>query len=145
MTYRLLNDNGQKTWALILDSGDEAVRSLQEFANEVQIHSAQFTAIGAFSEATTGFYDFSVKDYHKNLVSEQVEVLNITGDISHYQGKVHAHAVLGKRDGTACGGHLLKGLVHPTLEVMVTESPAWLERQLDEASGIPLIRVEDRC
>lgn len=143
MKHQLLNDSGQKAWALILDSGEEAMASLQSFATENNLHSAQFTAIGAFSQATLGFYDFSIKNYIKIPVDEQVEVLTITGDISHYQDRVqvHAHAVLGKRDGYTLGGHLLKDTVHPTLEIMLTESPAWLLRQMDDASGIPLIKI----
>ena len=65
-----------------------------------------------FSKATLGFFDFSIKDYKKIEIDEQVEVLNIAGDISLYKNeiKIHAHVVVGKSDGTAHGGHLLKAL-----------------------------------
>lgn len=144
MNEKLLNDNGQKTYALILDSGDEAMNSLSRFAEQHDIRSAQFTAIGAFSSATVGFYDFSRRDYIKTELNEQLEVLSINGDISHYEGKakIHAHVVLGRKDATVRGGHLLEGFAHPTLEVILTESPAWLERKMDDASGIPLITIE---
>jgi hypothetical protein len=51
------------------------------------------------------------------------------------------HAVLGRRDGTALAGHLLEGQVRPTLEVIVTESPAHLCKVKDPESGLALIRV----
>ena len=53
--------------------------------------------------------------------------------------KVHAHIVLGKADGTAHGGHLIEGRVRPTLEVVVVESPGWLQREHDEKTGLPLL------
>ena len=144
MKYKLINDAAQKTFAIILEYNDEATSCLLSFAKEANIKAAQFTAIGAFSEATLGFFDFKIKDYKKIAVQQQVEVLACTGDISVYndEPKVHAHIVLGKEDGSAHGGHLLKGIVHPTLEVILTESPSYLERMHDEISGIPLISLE---
>ena len=143
MRWKLINDDKQKTFAVILESGEEVMESLISFANEQHLKASQFTAIGAFSKATTGFFDFSIKDYKKNLINEQVEVLSLTGDVSFYnnQSKVHAHVVLGKNNGDACGGHLMKALVHPTLEIILTESPAWLQRKMDKESGIPLIKI----
>jgi predicted DNA-binding protein with PD1-like motif len=54
---------------------------------------------------------------------------------------VHAHVVVGRRDGTTAGGHLLEAHVWPTLEVMVTQEPAHLQRIYDKSVGIPLIKV----
>lgn len=51
------------------------------------------------------------------------------------------HVVVGKEDGTAHGGHLLKVNVHPTLEIILTESFEYLERKMDDESGIPLIKI----
>jgi predicted DNA-binding protein with PD1-like motif len=144
MKTKLINNDTQKTYAVILDSGDEVTDCLKTFAREYQLSAAHFTAIGAFKNVTTGFYDFSIKDYRENKMDEQVEVLTLAGDVSLYKGepKVHAHVVVGNRNGTAFGGHLLKAVAHPTLEVMITESPAYLKREMDEASGIPLIKID---
>ena len=143
MHYKLLNEDKQKTFAVILNSGDEVMSALQSFAKEQKLKASQFNAIGAFSKATLGFFDFSIKDYKKIEINEQVEVLNITGDISFYNNeiKIHAHAVVGKGDGTAHGGHLLKAHVHPTLEIILIESPAYLVREMDKESHIPLIKI----
>jgi uncharacterized protein len=53
--------------------------------------------------------------------------------------RIHVHVVLGKSDGTAHGGHLIKAIVRPTLEVIIIESPKYLKRQFDKESGLPLI------
>lgn len=143
MKWKLLNDDKQKTYALILEYNDEAIESILSFAEEQKIRAAQFTAIGAFSEVMLGYFDFEIKDYKKIGIKEQVEVLMFAGDISMYKNepKVHAHVVVGKKDGTAHGGHVLKAYVHPTLEIILTESPAYLKRETDAASGIPLIKI----
>lgn len=144
MHYKLLNDESQKTYAVIMESGDEVMDQLLSFAKEKELKASQFTAIGAFKKAMLGYFDFSIKEYIKIPVDEQVEVLAFTGDISLYKDepKVHAHVVLGKGDGSTCGGHLLKGYAHPTLEIILTESPAWLKRKMDPESHIPLISSE---
>ncbi len=143
MKFKLLNDQQQKTFAVILDSGDEVMENIMSFAKDQRLKASQFNAIGAFSKATLGYFDFDIKDYRKIEMNEQVEVLNIAGDISIYKDecKVHAHVVVGKKDGSAHGGHLLKATVHPTLEIILTESPAYLQREIDKESGIPLIKI----
>ena len=143
MKFKIINNDKQKTFAVILDSGDEVMEKMKAFAKEQKVSASQFTAIGALSEATLGFFDFAIKDYKKIEIKEQAEVLSLLGDISIYKNeyKVHAHMVLGKKDGTAHGGHLLRAITHPTLEIILTESPAYLERQMDKESGIPLIKI----
>lgn len=143
MKSKLLNDDEQKTFAVILDSGDEVMGSLLLFAKQQQLSASRFTAIGAVSKATLGFFDFIIRDYKKIEVDEQAEVLSLDGDISMYKGeqKLHAHIVLGKADGTAHGGHLMEATVHPTLEIIITESPIYLEREIDKESGLALIKI----
>ncbi|HEY5463076.1 MAG TPA: PPC domain-containing DNA-binding protein [Hanamia sp.] len=143
MNFKLINDAKQKTYAIIMDSGDEVTDQLMAFAKKEKVSASQFTAIGAFSESVVGFFDFSIKDYKKISFKEQMEVLALTGDISIYKEeyKIHAHVVLGRSDGSAHGGHLMKAIVHPTLEIILNESPEYLKREMDKDSGIPLIKI----
>ena len=120
------------------------MRCLQEFAARERLGGAQIAAIGALSGATLAFFDWETKKYQKIPVREQVEVASLIGDIAiGPDGKpsVHAHAVLGRRDGTALAGHLQEAHVRPTLEIIVTESPAHLCKAMDTESGLALIRV----
>ena len=143
MKYQLINDDQQKTFAVILESGEEVMQKILEFAKAQKISASQFTAIGAFSKTIVGFFDFSIKDYKKIPFKQQMEVLTLNGDITLFKGeyKIHAHVVLGKEDGSAHGGHLLKATVHPTLELILNESPAYLSREMDKESGLALIKV----
>jgi predicted DNA-binding protein with PD1-like motif len=104
------------------------------------------TAIGAFREATLGYFDWETMDYLKIPVREQVEVVSLVGDVAEGEKggpKVHAHVVVSRRDGTALAGHLLEARVRPTLElILVDESPAHLQRRHDAESGLALIRIE---
>ncbi len=55
---------------------------------------------------------------------------------------MHAHAVLGRADGSTVGGHLLEGEVWPTLEVVVSEAPATLRKRVDPETGLALIDLD---
>ncbi len=143
MKAKVLNEAPERTIALILDRGDEVMSSLQRFAAEHSLTASRVTAIGAFESAVLGYFNWDSKEYERIPIDEQVEVLSLVGDIAldGDQPKVHAHVVLGRRDGGAIGGHLLEARVRPTLELMLVESPAHLKRVCDPVSGIPLIRI----
>jgi uncharacterized protein len=142
MNFKLINPE-PKTYAVIFDSGDRVMPALERFAREQGLTASSFTAIGAFSQATLGFFDMETKDYRRIEITEQTEVLSFLGDIA-MQGsdpKIHAHVVLGKIDGTAHGGHLIDATVRPTLEVVLTELPGHLRRKHDPETGLALIHV----
>lgn len=139
---KLLHEQqGQKTFAVIFDTGDEVISGLLAFAKEKGLAGSHFTAIGALSDVTLGFFDWDKRDYQKLKIGEQVEVLSLIGDIALNEGepKVHAHVVVSKSDGTAHGGHLMEARVRPTLEVIVVESPEHLVRKTDDETGLALI------
>ena len=141
MKSTLLDATGPKTWALIFDKGDEPVAGLTAFAKAQKLGAAHFTAIGAFSDVTLGYFDRAKRDYKKIPLHEQVEVLSLIGDVALDKGepKVHAHVVVGRADGEARGGHLLEAHVWPTLEVVLVESPRHLRKRHDPETGLALI------
>jgi predicted DNA-binding protein with PD1-like motif len=126
---------------LVFDVGDEVVSTLTKFAKDQQISAAHFTAIGAFSDAGIGYFDWEKKYYLKNQLNEQVEVVSLIGDIAldGDKPKVHAHVVVGRKDGTTMGGHLLEAHVRPTLELILQESGGQLKRKFDSESGLALV------
>jgi predicted DNA-binding protein with PD1-like motif len=143
MRAKTIGGGSERTWALVFATGDEVTSSLSDFAYREQLRAARFTAIGAFREATLGYFDWASKQYEKIPLREQVEVLSLVGDVA-LEGdapKIHAHVVVGKRDGSAHGGHLLEARVRPTLEVMLIESPSHLHRRHDDATGLALIKL----
>jgi predicted DNA-binding protein with PD1-like motif len=141
MKSKLLNSDNERTFAIVFDPGDEVIQCLLQFAHDNKIAGAAFTAIGAFQKVTLGWFNLETRDYEKVLVEQQVEVLSLVGNIALHNDKpkVHAHVVIGKRDGTAMGGHLLDAYVRPTLEVMLTESPRQLRRTHDSKTNLPLL------
>jgi predicted DNA-binding protein with PD1-like motif len=141
----IASDAGAETRVVILESGEEAFAALTKFANDAGLTAASLTAIGAFENATVGWFDFEKKMYRKIEVGQQCEVLSAIGDVAvGYDGKssLHVHVVLGLSDGTTRGGHLLEGKVRPTLEVVLIDTPAKLRRKKRADIGIALIDLD---
>ena len=91
-----------------------------------------------------GWFSWESKKYEPSVtLDEQVELLSLLGDVALKDGEpvVHAHAVIGTKDGMAHGGHLLRAHIRPTCEVVLTESPARLQKFVDPKSGLALIKL----
>lgn len=145
MKVKVLHADGARTLAVVFETGEEPMQGLLDVAKRERITAGHFTAIGAFEEATLGYFDWSRKDYARIPVRGQVEVLSLVGDVA-LEGdvpKIHAHVVVGKRDGTAHGGHLLDARVRPTLEVILVQPPGHLRRRFDPRSKLALIEIEE--
>jgi predicted DNA-binding protein with PD1-like motif len=107
------------------------------------LSAASFKAVGALSSVRLGWFSWESKKYEPSVqLDEQIELLSLIGDVALKDGEpqVHAHAVIGKKDGTAHGGHLLEAHIRPTCEVVLVESPAHLQKRIDPDSGLALIR-----
>ena len=137
-------DETPDTWVLIFETGDELAEGLQRFATEQKLRAASFKAVGALSSVRLAWFSWDTKKYVPSVtLDEQVELLSLIGDVALKDGapQVHAHAVIGRADGTAHGGHLLQARVRPTCEVILTESPAHLQKVIDPESGLALIKL----
>src|SRR6195256_2963308 len=144
MKFKLASEDDGRTFVLVLDQGEEAFAAVTAFSNEKAINAASVAAIGAFESAEVGWFDLAAKRYRPISVDEQCEVLSLLGDIAQGddgKASLHLHAVLGLRDASVRGGHLLSGKVRPTLEVTIVETASSLRRKKRADLGIALIDI----
>ena len=137
MKSKLIHEHhGEKTFALIFETGDEAMAGLasspRRTARRRPVH--RHRGLPRRDPRLLRLGDEGVQEDPRR---EQVEVLSLIGDVALKDGepKVHAHVVVGRSDGSTRGGHLMEAHVRPTLEVILTESPAHLRKQHDPRSG----------
>jgi len=118
-----------RSYVLVFNTGDELAKGLEEFATEQNLADANFKAIGALASVKLAWFDPETKKYRTSVdLEEQVELLSLIGDVAQHEGRpmVHAHAVVGRSDGAAAGGHLMEAFARPACEVFLTESPLHL-------------------
>lgn len=146
MQCKLVSKPGEtRVWIAVLKDGEETKEALLEIAKKQKIENASFVALGAFARATVAYFDWQKKKYQDIPIDEQVEVITLVGDIvpdEKGNASLHAHTVLGCRDGSTRGGHLQEGHVRPTLEITITETPAHLTRRKHSELGVALIEAD---
>jgi len=145
MKTKRIASEGTKTYVLVFDKDDEVASHLLQFARDEGITAAFFNALGAFEDVTFGWFDREIEDYKRIELTEGMEVMSFVGNLGigeQGEPKLHAHVMLGKRDGTVHGGHFFQGHVWPTMEMVLTVMPDRFVRKVDEETGIPLIDLD---
>ena len=110
-------------YVLSIDNHEEIMAALADFCKKKKIKAGDITGIGAISEATFRFLDPATKQYLDKVFEEQMEITNLTGNISSKDGEVylHVHLTCSRRDYTCVGGHLLKARINGACELLVTD------------------------
>lgn len=123
-----------------LEKGEDLLESLAALAKKYEMVSGFFNAIGALSEANIGFFE---KGEYKSIKLElDLELVSCIGNISYREGElvVHAHIVVGDKEGKAFGGHVLNGcIVSVTCEIFLIEINQRIRRTEDKAAGLFLL------
>ena len=133
----------ENRFVLSLDNHVGIVEALTAFCNEKGIKAGLITGLGAVSEATFRFLDPAAKKYVDKTFSEQMEITNLTGNISVKDGApyLHIHLTCGRRDYTCVGGHLLEARINGACELFVESFPdAEIGRYFDEETGLTLYK-----
>ena len=137
----LLADGDAKTYLLVFHTGQEVMNGLLAFARKHKLVAGHLTGIGAIRHAVIGYFDPPTKSYLRNQEKGQAEVLSLTGNLALSKGEpfFHVHVALGRRDGSARGGHLFAATARPTVEVVLTASREPVRQKIDPATGLSLL------
>lgn len=133
--------HGDKHFILRLDPDEELFQSLTDFAKNTGIRSARFSVIGSAKEIVLSWYNIREKRYEDTTISDDLEVLGVTGNLGILENTIaiHAHGCTGDRNLSVKGGHIKKLVVLATCEVDLSIIEGALERKYDEATGLNLL------
>ena len=136
--FYLYGMNETKRYAVSIKNHEEIVNVLTQFCKDKKIKGGQIIGIGAVKNATLRFFNPSTKQYIDKTFDEQMEIANLTGNISLMNGDVylHLHATFGRADYTAIAGHLLKATLNGAGEFIVTNYSLTLPRVKDSNIGL---------
>lgn len=127
-----------------LKNQSDIVESLTDFIISQNIQAGEVTGIGAVSEATLRFFTPSTKNYADKTFKEQMEVTNISGNVSVIEGKpmLHLHITLGREDYSALAGHLLEAKILGAAEFIFYPLNTRVVKVKNEETGINLYDFE---
>lgn len=124
MKKKLLRRDTGRTYAIVMENGDEVVGCLAAFARHERLSKAEFRGLGGLCEVLLGCFEVDGRPLLSVPLSEPVGVLSLVGNIDVADGepRVDPHAVIRKADGSAWGGRLLEGQACPRLEILLSAS-----------------------
>ncbi|KPL01148.1 MAG: hypothetical protein AMJ91_01325 [candidate division Zixibacteria bacterium SM23_73_3] len=131
----------QNGFMLRLVKGEEVISSLSSFVEKQKISGGFIFGLGAFKDATLGYFDSDNKKYIKRTFPDDLE-FSVTGSISYSKGKpfVHVHATAGGPNiSTVYFGHLFSATVSATGEFFIIPSDTKIERKTDPETGLNLL------
>ncbi|HET7673793.1 MAG TPA: PPC domain-containing DNA-binding protein [Candidatus Saccharimonadales bacterium] len=130
-------------WFGVVKRGEELVTNLTEFANKEKVKGAWIFIVGACDEVELGYYDLKSKSYKFKKYEQELEILNVQGNISWNDDKpaIHLHGTFAGEDGKAFGGHVKSLKVSVTCEIFIHD---WfgsdkIERKPDDSVGLKLL------
>jgi uncharacterized protein len=121
---KLLQRDTGRTYAIVMESGDEVVGCLAAFARRERLSRAEFKGLGGLRQVLLGCFEIDGRPLLSIPLNEPVGVLSLVGNIELSDGepRVEPHAVIRKADGSAWGGRLLEGHACPRLEILLNAS-----------------------
>ncbi|PWW29353.1 PPC domain-containing DNA-binding protein [Chryseobacterium sp. AG844] len=121
-----------------IENQSNIVETLTDFIQNQNIRAGEVTGIGAVSEATLRFFNPATKKYVDRTFKEQMEVVNISGNVSEIEGKQtpHLHITLGRQDYTALAGHLLEAKIQGAGEFIFYPLATRVVKIKNEETGI---------
>lgn len=123
---------------LVFEAGEPVMATLKRWLAEHKIGAGTFTAIGAVRQVTLKYFNTTTRTYEERDLTEQLEVLHLTGNVGLLNGEpfVHAHITVSTREYQTYGGHFGDGVVSPLLELVLTRVGGALTRRENAESGL---------
>jgi predicted DNA-binding protein with PD1-like motif len=146
MKYRITTTQIMESYGIIarLAAGEEIHTTLKALARERAIPSAALTGLGAVNDVTLAFFDPAKRVYREMRLIEDLEVATMTGNIAWAGDEpiIHLHGVVSRADCTTAAGHIMRGIVSVTLEVMIRVDSMKMGRSHDAGFGLNLLDLD---
>ena len=127
------------TYYLSVKNHAELSSAIADFVKTLDITAGEITGIGAVNMATLRFFNPETKQYVDKTFTGQMEISNLTGNISTQNSEklIHLHITLGDKNYNALAGHLLAANISGAGEFVVNVvSGGKLEKTFDENVGL---------
>jgi uncharacterized protein len=137
---------GTDKYVLRLESGDDILQSIRQFATEKRLSAGLLEGIGSLSKVKLGHYDFKTRKYSYETFEDDMEILNLSGNIAsmNRQSLPHVHVTLGRRDFSVIGGHMDEGSSANMVEVGIWKMPGKLVKAKDDQIGLNVLQLARR-
>jgi len=128
-------------YVLAISSGEEICEQLKWFCEKKKIEAAHFSIIGAVNDLELWWYDTSKRRYKKKALMGQFEIVSMLGNVGILKGAIiiHTHGMFSDKNYKVYGGHVNRGVVSGTCEVVFEKLDGKITREYDEETGLNLM------
>jgi len=125
--------------------GEDIYQSLKKACQKHRVKTAVvLSGIGQLKKFKLGYFK-EKGDYAPQEFEKPHELLSLMGSISNQGGdyNFHLHVALGNETKGVVGGHLIKGTVEVTNEIVLLKTDLAITRKLEESSGLQGMFLEE--
>jgi len=132
-------------YVVVLETGEEIVTTLQQFAETHGVRAGAISGIGAVGTCELGFFIRSTKSYIRRRYEGEHEIGVLLGNFSELDGRPfpHCHVVIAGADLVAHTGHLFQGEVTVTCEIHIVTGESPIHRALRPDLGFHPLQLKD--
>ena len=116
-----------------IDQGEDVLEKMKRIAMLEDVKLASVSALGTFSSMTVGIYDLEKRQFMGNDFEGMFEIVSFTGTI---------HAAAADAKGNVYGGHLSRGIIGATCEMVITVIDGVVDRVKDEETGLNIFNFK---
>lgn len=125
--------------------GEDLFQSLKDICGKHEVTIAVvISAVGQLNPFTLAYFDR--REYSPQEFVEIHELLSISGLITRVREandyQFHFHAALANNEKKVVGGHLVKGIIEGTGEIVLLKSHIKAQRKKDESTGLQGLYLE---
>ncbi len=133
----------ENRYIIRLEKGEEVLGTLTAFVLDRRIQGGVIYGLGAICDLVLGLYEPHKREYIKRTFEEDLELGNLTGNISYFEENpvLHCHVTVAASDLHAYTGHLFSAKVAVTVECVITPFAERLTRVRDEQIGLNLLDI----
>lgn len=127
------------TYIVGMERGDDLRSCVTSLAEREGIRCARVSGtIGAVADPEIGYYDLERKEYLRDVLSGDWELVSLSGNITMKDGApfLHAHVAVADRSHDVRGGHLFDAAVAVVVEMFIDPFEEPLERRDVEEVGL---------
>ncbi len=118
---------------VVLEPGDELIRSLTALARQEDIDGAAVTGAGRVREVELGYFDPVTSKQVRRCFREHLELCSLSGTVPLIDGEPfpQLHGVFGRGDFGTLGGQVMEAICGEVIEVGVYTMATPLVRKLE--------------
>jgi predicted DNA-binding protein with PD1-like motif len=120
-------------YVLRIEIGEEIEEAFRQFAEVAGIKGAFYQGIGTLNQVELAFFCTNSKNYDRKFFDGEYELVSLMGNLSIHNGVVvpHTHVTLADSNFQTISGHLVRGIVSVTAEIILTVLDLSLTRKED--------------